>query len=114
MRIILTAALTILAITAMTPLVSARDGVPSIANSTLRDMGLRDMFLISDADGLAVRGRTTVAIWGRSVTLRNSISLNNFYRDNSYVYSQNLAISLGGPFGRLVISGGTAVAGAAR
>jgi hypothetical protein len=98
----------------MTTSVLARDGAPSIATSTLHELGLRDILLISDADGLAVRGMSTIAIWGRSVTLRNGSSLSNFYRDNNYAYGHNLAITYCGPFGRFVIAGGSATAAAGR
>jgi hypothetical protein len=114
MRIILTAGLALVAVSLMASAVSARDGAPRISTAMLRDIGLRDMLVINDTDGLRVRGRSTIAIWGRSVTLRNSTTLSNYYRDNNYSYGHNLAITMAGPFGRLVIAGGTSVAGTSR
>ncbi len=58
---------------------TASAGEP-ISNSTLSNMGLSSMELLSDADGMAVRGKGTFAgVWGGSSAVFQGSSANNNY-----------------------------------
>ena len=60
--------------------VSTASAAEMISKSTLSDMGLGSMQTLSDADGMAVRGKGTFAgVWGSSTTLFQGSSANNNY-----------------------------------
>ena len=63
---------------------SATAGEPVVPGSTLAAMGLADMQPLSDADGLAVRGKGTFAnVWGGSTANWFGQSSTNHYSAGS-------------------------------
>jgi hypothetical protein len=60
---------------------TASAGELAVSKSTLGSMGLSSMQVISDADGLAVRGKgTSAAVWGGSQAQIDGQFSQNFYQ----------------------------------
>ena len=59
----------------------------AVSNSTLGNMGLGSMQVMSDTDGLAVRGKgVSAAVWGGSqAQFRNSYASNNYEASSSWL-----------------------------
>jgi hypothetical protein len=73
---------------------TASAGEPAaISKSTLSNMGLGSMQMLSDADGMAVRGKGTFAgVWGSSTALwQASTATNNYEAGSNWVKAPALA-----------------------
>ena len=83
-------------------LIGSASAADSVSKSTLSSMGLGSMQLMSDSDGLAVRGMgTSASVWGESnVAYRGQTAVNGYAADASHHHSASSAegknLSFGG------------------
>ena len=72
---------------------TASAGELAVSKSTLGNMGLGSMQVLSDTDGLAVRGKGTFAgVWGSSTALwQASTATNNYEAGAQWVNKSSLA-----------------------